>query len=587
MVWDTALLLPLTYPPPIANSGKANVKKRIFRAIVLLSLVILLCCLALVMQAANEHLRTVFMGRLDAQAHYLIQGIEQKGADYFRHTLVGHDRVSWIAPDGTILYDSTGKHPLPNHADREEIQEALKQGTGSSIRYSGTLGKQTAYKAFRLKDGSVLRLASTENSLWQAAWSMLPALLLAFAASMLLAAWLAGRIARKVVQPVNELDLEHPENAESYEELTPLLRRLAKQNAQIAAQIHELGRRQQEFEAITANMTEGLILLDAEGKILSCNAAAPGLVGLETLPTGSPLLALNREDPLREAVETAHKEGAGQALLHRHGRWVQIYANAARGKTGHLGGCVLLCVDVTEKEERDALRREFSANVSHELKTPLTTISGTAEMLTNGMVKTEDIPRFASAICEEAHRLTRLVDNIIRLSRLDETPLDAIYSNENEPVNLLILSRECLARLEKTARLKNIHLQASGDAALVLGVKLMLEEMIFNLCENAVKYNHDGGKVHVRVHAALTETSQVILEVSDTGIGVPLKYRERIFERFFRVDKSRSHQAEGSGLGLSIVRHIAKLHHAHIELESEEGKGTTVRIRFPAQACCR
>lgn len=559
-------------------------KKRIFRAIVLVSLAILLCCLALVMRAAHEHLRLASMGRLDAEAHYLIQGIEQEGPNYFRHLSAGLDRVSWIAPDGAILYDSTGKSPLPNHAGREEIREALKQGTGSSIRYSSTLDKQTLYKAFRLKDGSVLRLSSTENAPWHAAWRMLPALLLAFAASMLLAAWLAGRIARKVVQPVNDLDLEHPETAESYEELTPLLRRLAVQKAQIAAQIHELGRRQQEFEAVTANMTEGLILLDAEGKILSCNTVAPGLIGLDALPAGSPLLALNREDPLREAVETARREGAGQALLHRGSRWVQIYANAARGTTGPAGGCVLLCVDVTEKEERDALRREFSANVSHELKTPLTTISGAAEILKNGIVNTEDIPRFAAAIHEEARRLTRLVDNIIRLSRLDETPPEAIRPNENEPVDLLALARHCLARLEKTADSRHIRLHASGDAAFVHGIKPMLEEMLFNLCENAVKYNHEGGEVHVRVRAAPTETGPVILEVADTGIGIPPEYHERVFERFFRVDKSRSRQAEGSGLGLSIVRHIAKRHHAHIELESEEGKGATVRIRFPAAA---
>lgn len=559
-------------------------KKRIFRAIVLVSLAILLCCLAFVMRAANEHLRLASMGRLDAEAHYLIQGIEREGSNYFRHISAGLDRVSWIAPDGAILYDSTGKSPLPNHADREEIREALTQGTGSSIRYSSTLDKQTLYKAFRLKDGSVLRLSSTENAPWHAAWRMLPALLLAFAASMLLAAWLAGRIARKIVQPVNDLDLEHPENAESYEELTPLLRRLAVQKAQIAAQIHELGRRQQEFEAVTANMTEGLILLDAEGKILSCNTVAPGLIGLDALPAGSPLLALNREDPLREAVETARKEGAGQALLHRGGRWVQIYANAARSATGPAGGCVLLCVDVTEKEEHDALRREFSANVSHELKTPLTTISGAAEILKNGIVNAEDIPRFATAIHEEARRLTRLVDNIIRLSRLDETPPEAIRSTENEPVDLLALARHCLSRLEKTADSRHIRLHASGEAAFVHGIKPMLEEMLFNLCENAVKYNHEGGEVHVRVRAAPTETGPVILEVADTGIGIPPEYHERVFERFFRVDKSRSRQAEGSGLGLSIVRHIAKLHHAHIELQSEEGKGVTVRIRFPAAA---
>lgn len=559
-------------------------KKRIFRAIVLVSLVILLCCLALVMQATHKHLLAAFTTRLDAEAHYLIQGIEQEGQNYLASLSTGLDRISWIAADGTVLYDSTGKNPLENHAGREEIREALKQGTGASSRYSSTLGKQTIYKAFRLKDGSVLRLSSVENSLLHIIWRMLPALLLALAASMLLAAWLAGRIAKKVVQPINLLNIDHPENAQTYEELTPLLRRLVTQKTQIEHQMRELGRRQQEFEDITASMTEGLILLDNQNKVLSCNPVAPALIGLPGLPAGTALLAVNREEQLQTAIQTARQEGSGQALLHRNGRWIQIYANATRDKTDHSGGCVLLCMDITEKEERDALRREFSANVSHELKTPLTTISGTAEIMKNGMVKTEDIPRFAQAIYNEAQRLTTLVNNIIRLSRLDETQPATANPAKNEPVNLLALARHCLARLEKTASSRNIRLFASGQAATIHGSKPMLEEMLFNLCENAVKYNHDGGQVHVKIHTAQTGKNPIVLEIADTGIGISPEYHERVFERFYRIDKSRSRETEGSGLGLSIVRHIAKLHHARIELESEENQGTTIRIRFPATA---
>lgn len=554
-------------------------KKRIFRAVVLVSLVILLCCSALVVRAAHERLLRSFMGRLDAEAHYLIRGIEREGADYFRQVAAGPDRVSLIAPDGTVIYDSTGERLLPNHADREEIREAVARGTGSSVRYSGTLGEQTVYRAFRLRDGSVLRLSGTEESLLRAMWRMLPGVVSAFAASMLLAAWLAGRIARRVVQPVNAIDLDHPESAESYEELTPLLRRLAAQKAQIEAQMRELGRRQREFEAVAANMTEGLILLDAGGRVLSCNAVAPRLIGLDALLVGSSLLALHREERLRTAVETARREGTGQALLRRRGRWVQVYVGAARDEAGKTGGCVLLCVDVTEKEERDALRREFSANVSHELKTPLTTISGTAEMMKNGMVRAEDVPRFASAVYDEARRLIRLVDDIIRLSRLDETLPAAACPDESGPVDLLELARVCLARLEKAARLRNIRLQLSGEAVPVLGVRPMLEEMLFNLCENAVKYNREGGEV--RVWTGVSGEGNGALEVADTGAGIPADLRERVFERFFRVDGSRSRGVEGSGLGLSIVRHVAERHHAHIELKSEEKKGTTVRVTFP------
>ena len=456
-----------------------------------------------------------------------------------------------VAPDGTVLYDSIGERRLPNHADREEIREAVEQGTGSSVRYSSTLGEQTVYRAFRLSDGSVLRLSGTEDSLLRVMWRMLPAVVLAFAASMLLAAWLAGRIARRVVRPVNDLDLDHPERAESYEELTPLLRRLAVQKTQIETQMRELGRRQREFEDVAANMTEGLILLGCgrQGAFLQCSGSSPDR-RVDTLPVGSSLLALNREEPLRTAVENARKEGPGQALLHRRRRWVQVYVNTARGEAGKPGGCVLLCVDVTEKEERDALRREFSANVSHELKTPLTTISGTAEIMKNGMVKAEDVPHFASAVYDEAHRLIRMVDDIIRLSRLDEALSVGASPNESGPVDLLELSRFCLARLENAARLRNISLHASGEAAPVLGLRPMLEEMMFNLCENAVKYNREGGEVNIRVYVYGEGDSTVVLEVADTGVGIPADLRERVFERFFRVDRSRSNaKRKVQGLG--------------------------------------
>ena len=560
-------------------------KRRIFWAIMLVSFAILLCCAGLIMRGAHERMLTVFMERLEAEAHYLRQGIEREGLDYFRHVSPGLSRVSWVARDGTVLYDSDGAQDLPNHADRKEIREALEKGTGSSVRYSSTLNEQSIYRAFRLSDGSVLRLSGTQDSLLRVLRRMFPAVILALGVSMLLAAWLAGRIARRVVRPVNELDLGHPELAESYEELTPLLQRLAAQKRQLEAQMRELGRRQREFEAVAANMAEGLILLDVKGRVLSCNAEAPRLLGMTELPVGGALLALNRDERLRQAVEDARKEVAGQTLLRERGRWVQIFVNAARDEAGRNGGCVLLCMDVTEKEERDALRREFSANVSHELKTPLTTISGIAELMKNGMVKAEDVPRFASSVYDEARRLIRLVNDLIRLSRLDEVlPMEAALS-EREEVDLLELSRFCLARLETMARTRNITLQAGGDSARVLGLRPMLDEMVFNLCENAVKYNYEGGRVDVRVYASGEGNGTVVLEVADTGVGIPAELRERVFERFFRVDKSRSHEAEGTGLGLSIVRHIAELHHARIGLEGGEGKGTTVRVTFPAPIC--
>ncbi|HJB67093.1 MAG TPA: hypothetical protein H9768_12560 [Candidatus Mailhella merdavium] len=554
-------------------------KRRIFGAIVLVSFTILVFCSVLIIWVAHERMLSSFMGRLDVEAYYLRQGIERDGISYLRHVSPGLNRVSWVAADGTVLYDSLGEE-LPNHADRVEIREAMEHGTGSSIRYSNTLGEQTVYRAFLLNDGSVLRLSRTEDSLLRVMWRMLPVVVLAFAVSMLLAAWLAGRIAKSVVRPVNEIDLDNPEQAESYEELTPLLRRLATQKTQIEHQIRELSRRQREFEDVAANMTEGLILLDVNDKVISCNAVAPRLIGLDALPEGSSLLALNREEALRLAVEAAKEHGSGQALLRKHGRWVQLYVSPAYDEAGNFGGSVLLCVDVTEKEERDALRREFSANVSHELKTPLTSISGIAEIMKNGMVKTEDIPHFASAVYDEAQRLIRMVDDIIQVSRLDDALSSDLCPKEGESVDLLELSRGCLARLEQMAAVRQIRLEVSGEHLFVTGLRPMLEEMVFNLCENAVKYNKDGGEVNVRVHSS--ENGAVELEVADTGVGIPEGLCDRVFERFFRVDRSRSREAEGSGLGLSIVRHIAELHHADIELKSEEGKGTLVKVSFPS-----
>lgn len=552
-------------------------KKRIFRAIVLVTTLIVVCCSVFMIWVVHKILLVSFMDRLDTESHYLRQGIEKEGIAYFKHIHIGTSRVTLIDSDGTVLYDSLEESYLPNHEDREEIREAFTYGTGSSTRYSSTLGERIIYRALRLDDGKILRLSGTENSLRHLMWRFFPAVFFACMASMMLAAWLARRIASRVVRPVYEIDLDHPEYTESYEELAPLLYRLSTQKRQLEKQMYKLQRRQHEFETITSNMTEGLLLLNAKGKVIFCNTMATRLLGLDSLLVGTTLLSLKRDESLRHAMQNAQINGSGHTLLHEGSRWVQIYVNSVHDQSEKIGSCILLCVDVTEKEDREVLRREFSANVSHELKTPLTSISGIAEMMQNGMIKVEDIPHFASSLYHETQRLLRMVNEIMRISCLDESIASGIDASKMEQVDLLDISQACLARLEKRALKQQINLHISGESTFVLGNRSMLEEMIINLCENAIKYNKQGGSVSIKI-----AKQNNVLEIVDTGIGIPVSLQQRVFERFFRVDKSRT-QSEGTGLGLSIVQHIAKLHKAEIHLESKEGKGTKVEVCFPTK----
>ena len=461
---------------------------------------------------------------------------------------------------------------MENHAQRQEVQQALATGEGESSRYSATLLQKTVYYAKRLPDGTVLRLSAVRVTAGVLVLNMLQPILLVLAAALILSGVLASRLARRITEPLNRLDLEHPLENETYEELAPLLRRMEHQRRQIDRQMDELRRRSEEFEQITGSMSEGLVLLDEAGVILSINPAARRLLDAAENCVGQDLLTVDRDvalsDALRQAAEQGHSEFRGQ----RNGREYQFDVTRIQSE-GRTAGTVLLVFDVTERAFAERNRREFTANVSHELKTPLQGIIGSAELLENGLVKQEDVPRFIGHIRSEAQRLVTLIGDIIRLSQLDEgEPMPA------EPVELLALAREAAESLQSAAAARNVTVTVEGEPVELTGVRRLLYEIVFNLCDNAIKYNTDGGRVQVTV---TKENETAAVTVRDTGIGIPPDQQDRVFERFYRVDKSHSKASGGTGLGLSIVKHAVQYHHGAIHLQSEVGKGTEIRVTFP------
>lgn len=545
---------------------------RIFRSIFLVATAVLLACFILIFGMLYEHLGQQIQAELQVEAVYIAQGLAQSGESYFQG-LKGTNRITWVAADGTVLYDSDSEAAaMENHADREEIQEALTNGSGQSTRYSTTFDERRIYFATRLSDGTVLRVSSAQRSVWVLIMGMLSPVIFIFVLAAVLSGVLASMLAKRILRPVNAIDLEHPEQSETYEELAPLLSKIYHQNRVIDSQISELQRKQAEFTAITENMSEGFLVIDEHTDLLSYNTSALRLLGAEADGGKRSVLALNRSEGFRNAVERSLSGAHSEEIFEREGRYFQIMANPV-SREGRVAGAVLIILDITEKHAQENMRREFTANVSHELKTPLTSISGTAEIIKNGFVKPEDIPHFAGNIYEEAQRLIALIGDIMRLSQLDEDSLPL----EKQPVDLYALASSVLHRLEDTAQKKGISFALSGQRTIVSGVPQVLDEMIFNLCDNAVKYNRENG--HVRVCVS-TEQEHAVLRVEDDGIGIPAADRDRVFERFYRVDKSHSKEIGGTGLGLSIVKHGAMFHNARVSLESELGKGTAVTIVF-------
>ena len=545
--------------------------KRIFRSIFLVALAVFLAGTALTMGAVYRYYSDVYEGQIREEAAYLSTAVEKMGLDYLEGLSRGAHRITWVAGDGTVLFDNEADQAaMENHADREEIQEALAGGAGESERYSSTLSERSYYYALALSDGSVLRVSGAQYTMLSLVLSIWYYILLVLLAALALSLFLASRLSRAIIRPINDIDLERPEDVDTYDELSPLLGRIAAQNRQIRAQLDEMRTKQQEFATITENMNEGLLVIDQETAVLSYNTAALRLLGASRVE-GS-VFSLTRSEQFRDAVDQALQGRHSLALMDLAGRTYQLIANPVN-EHGKVVGAVLLLLDVTDREEREKLRREFTANVSHELKTPLTSISGFAELMKNGMVKSEDIPRFAGNIYSEAQRLISLVGDIIRLSQLDE----GTTGLEKESVDLAEVVGAVAQRLRGAAEQRGVTLAVHAAPAVIQGSPQILDEMVYNLCDNAIKYNKAQGSVTVTLSR---ENGRPVLAVADTGIGIPYADQSRVFERFYRVDKSHSKEIGGTGLGLSIVKHGAAYHGAKVELKSVPGEGTTVRVLF-------
>ena len=550
--------------------------KKIFRSTVAVGLAVLLASLLIIMGALYSYFGHVQEQQLRDELSIAAAAMTDGEGEVYLSQLHSDDyRITWLKADGTVLYDTRADaSAMENHAQRQEVRQALANGAGESSRYSATLLEKTLYYAQRLPDGTVLRLSASRVTMGVLLLSMLPAILAVIAVALILSAILAGRVSRHIVRPLNTLDLEHPLENDAYEELSPLLRRLEHQRRQIDEQLRALRRRSEEFEQITASMTEGLVLLDNNGTILSINPAAGTVFHADQSCVGQPLLTVERDPAVSHALRDAMETGHSEKRLERDGREYQF--DMTRIQTdGESVGAVLLTFDVTEQAFAERNRREFTANVSHELKTPLQGIIGSAELLENGMVQPDDVPRFVGHIRSEAQRLVTLINDILRLSELDEGG-----SLPTEPVELLALCRDTANSLEAAAQKRGITVAVTGDEVSVPGVRRLLTETVFNLCDNAIKYNRDGGSVTVTVGR---DGGEAVVTVSDTGIGIPAEHQGRVFERFYRVDKSHSKASGGTGLGLSIVKHAVRYHHGTVTLDSREGEGTTFTIRLPIE----
>jgi two-component system phosphate regulon sensor histidine kinase PhoR len=552
-------------------------KRKIFGNMFLLTIISVALSSVLISYVMYGNFYSFMKQEMKKEANYIAMAVELNGDQYLTQVAnkVNANRVTLIAADGTVLFDSYyAAADMEKHANRPEFKEALRTGSGDSSRFSSTMSKQTFYHTLLLKDGTVLRVANTTDSVFASIMSSVPYLVLIMLVILALAMFLASRQTKKIIKPINELNLENPILNDTYDELSPLLTRINKQNKQIKTHIDELQKQQREFLTITENMSEGLVLLSSTTTILSINQSAIKMFCIESGDyIGKDILTVNRNLELQRVVEQAKQGQAGEGLMTQNGLYYQLMANPIL-KDSKVSGIVLLIFNVTEKHQVEQMRREFSANVSHELKTPLQSINGYAEIMKSGLVKPDDTPRFIEIIYSESQRLITLVDNIIRLSRLDENHIDF----PREDVDLLALSREVLNRLIPQAEKKGVTLSASGEGAVITGVWQILEEMVYNLCDNAIKYNRANGRVDVTVSSS---EKGAALSVSDTGIGIPQKHQNRVFERFYRVDKSHSKATGGTGLGLSIVKHGALVHNAKIKLTSEPGQGTTIEILFP------
>ena len=546
--------------------------KKIFRSIISVAIIVLLASLFIASSFLYDYFNKSQVSQLKEELSLVAANVNEAGADYFNNFDSSIFRFTLVSADGEVLYDSQANATdMENHLDREEITEALKNGNGSSARYSSTLTQRTFYEATRLKDGNVLRISVSQITVGALILGMLPAITAIALISIVVALVLSHKMAKSIVKPLNELDLENPAENEIYEELTPILTKINKQHKQITRKIKELRPHSDEFEQITASMNEGLVLLDKKGMVLSINAAAKKLFSADETAVGRDFFTLDRSIDMSRATQKALDGKRAEFREERNGSEYQFVINRTESD-GKTVGVVILCFDVTETAFAERNRKEFTANVSHELKTPLQSIIGSAELLENGLVKPEDTKRFVGNIKNEATRLVSLINDIIRLSQLDEDSEPA-----TESVDLCDVAKEVIEVLSVSAAKKQVELCLNGESCVMNGIRRYLYEIIYNLCDNAIRYNKNGGKVIVDLK---NKDGNIILSVSDTGIGIPAEHQSRIFERFYRVDKSHSKETGGTGLGLSIVKHAVAYHGGTIKLDSKVSEGTTITVSF-------
>lgn len=547
-------------------------KKRIFQSTLLVSLLTFISSMIIIMGVLYRYFDNQIMKEIKSEATYVATSVELLGDTYFEK-LNTENRITWIDTNGNVLYDNIAdKESMESHADREEYIEAKESGFGQAERFSDTLSQKTVYYAIRLADDSVLRVSTTQFTVVSLLVNMLQPIIIVIVFAIGLSVYLAIKLSNKIVQPINNIDLEMPSLEDNYDELAPFVRKIRRQNELIASQMQELERKQKEFSTITENMTEGFIVIDTRTEVLSHNTAAEKLLGCEVTDVSHSVYALNRSEVFRKVVENSLEGKSDNRVLERDGRYLQILSSPV-WDNNKVTGAILIVIDITETEEREKLRREFTSNVSHELKTPLTSIYGLSDLLRNGMVRGEDVTQFGKNIHDETGRLIALVNDILRVSQLDE----GIGLGEKENVDLYELSNNILARLESAAGKRNITLLLEGDKVKVNGYYGIISEVLFNLCDNAVKYNKEQGNVKVIIKE---EHDCIKWQVCDTGIGIKQSELDRIFERFYRVDKSHSKQIGGTGLGLSIVKHGCACNDAEITVSSIEGEGSTFTVFF-------
>ena len=545
---------------------------KIFRSNFFTSMLILLMSFCLIFGVLFSYFEAQMFTELESEAGYISYAVKNEGTDFIESFREKGKRITLVSSDGTVLADTKADaEALENHADRKEIADAIKNGKGTSSRYSDTLMQKTLYYAEKLDDGTILRVSTTQNSVVIILLGLLQPLIIIIVLALIISIFLSYRLSKAIIKPINELDLDNPAANETYEELTPLLKKISAQKKTIDRQIKEAEQKQEEFKLITENMSEGLLVIDKDSNVLSYNQAAVRLLEISDVKSGS-VLAFNRSKGFRSVVEKALSGERAESDISHDENTYNLIANPVY-ENEKIIGAVIVIIDITESVKREQLRQEFTSNVSHELKTPLTSISGFAEMMKSGGTPDETVVDFSTSIYDEAQRLITLVSDIMKISELDE----GVIPFEKEQVDLCELSKDIIKRLTPVANKRNITLNVIGDTALVSGTKKILDEMIYNLCDNAIKYNKENGTVDVIINES---KSKVNLTVRDTGIGIPQGEQSRVFERFYRVDKSHSKLVGGTGLGLAIVKHAAAYHDAEISLESIVGKGTSVTIGF-------